>query len=70
MALLKRWRDMGEQRTKSFFDALREAWPPGDLPSTHALVLQAIVKGFHAVEQKDIQVVDQELRAFAMNKLK
>ena len=70
MALLMRWRAMGEQHTKGFFDGLREAWPGGELPSTHALVLQAISKGFHAVEQKDIAVVDQELRKFTMNKLK
>lgn len=70
MALYQRWRGMGDDKLKVFFDRLKETWPKGDPPVTHPLVLQAVVHSFHAVEGKDIPVVDQELRKYAMQKMK
>ncbi|MBI4881027.1 MAG: hypothetical protein HY812_15425 [Planctomycetes bacterium] len=69
MALFVRWRSLGPDRLRVFFDALRDAWPAGELPSGHALVRQAIARAFHAVEERDIPVVDKELRAFVMTKM-
>lgn len=70
MALYKRWRGQGDDRLKVFFETLRDRWPAGDPPPTHPRVLEAVTHAFHAVEGKDIQVVDQELRRFAMQELK
>jgi len=70
MALYHRWRTLGDDRMKLFFDTLRERWPPGNLPPNHVNVLTAITHAVHAVEKLDIPVVDQELRKFAMTKLK
>ncbi|MFG0320178.1 MAG: hypothetical protein ACF8XB_23095 [Planctomycetota bacterium JB042] len=66
MALFQRWRSLGDGTLKVFFDTLRERWPPGDLPPGHVQVLEAIVHAVHAVEPKDLPVVDQEIRKFAM----
>lgn len=70
MCLFTRWRSMGDDTLKRFFDALRDRWPEGNPPPGHANVLQAIIHGFQTIEQKDIPVVDKELRAFAMKKMK
>ena len=70
MALFMRWRNMGDETVKKFFDGLRDTWPGGDLPTAHGKVLMSITHGFHAAEGKDIQLVDQELRKYAMKKLK
>lgn len=69
MCLLRRWRTTGPDRVRTFFDALRARWPDGNLPPGHVKVQEAIVHAFHAVEEKDVGAVDQELRKFAMKKL-
>ena len=55
---------------KEFIDALRDRMPKDDLPPGHVKVLHAINGAFQDVEKKDIQVVDQELRAFVMKAMK
>ncbi len=70
MCLYMRWRTMGDGTLKRFFDAIRDRWPKGSPLPGHVDSLQAIIHAFQVVEEKDIPVVDQELRKFAMKKLK
>ncbi|MBK6941303.1 MAG: hypothetical protein IPH13_14080 [Planctomycetes bacterium] len=68
MALYQYWRATEPPRMKQFFDALRQAWPGGNPPPTQPGVFNACQKAFNVACQKDMQVVDEDLRAWVMKK--
>lgn len=69
MALYLWWRGGGGGKIKQFFDTLLDGMPMGTPLWTHPTVLQAVDRAFHAVEKKDIPVVDRELRDWVMTKM-
>ncbi|MBL8768859.1 MAG: hypothetical protein JNL94_15915 [Planctomycetes bacterium] len=68
MALYQYWRTLDPKRMKQFFDALRDAWPSGNPPPTQPSVFNACQKAFNVACSKDMQLVDEELRAWVMKK--
>lgn len=68
MALYQYWRATDPTRMKQFFDALRQAWPGGNPAPTQPKVFNACQKAFNVACAKDMQLVDEDLRAWVMKK--